>query len=494
MANEVFANELEISCKAAAGKSVASFPDPCFSPPPPSGGPIVIPYANTAFAKDLAKGSTTVFISGKPIAKRDQSYFKTSTGNEPAIMKKGVATGVKKGKAYYQTWSMDVKVEDLNVCRHTDKMTHNHASLPGNTGPWAYVDTSARRSDCRMEIQRVNRACGGEREVKRGNRTTWETVRGQVRWKRTNCLGLNIKPRSLDQSKLDDFLGDIQGQLDDLNIYEQAINTAQEVALQQAEELLTRIVGKAVAKRIIGAAAGPIGWIVTIVDGANDVAEVIELKGHIDAVNAEADRLMRSLTSLDDRLAAIPDQLAAGDTGSAAATMADVQRTIATANDCVRARKCMLVSMKSTDNNSGGTNAQGGCCGGQTGHHMIPHAWVDGVCDGYRYRDAPVVCAEGTNQYHGSHGAMHTHTDRHAAEEVGRDGDIAYDDARDAAIRAHRDTFPLSFCSADCLREQLDNYYDKACDEHSGIFSDPNPDLNFQRIGGPSAPAGDELS
>ena len=31
-----------------------------------------------------------------------------------------------KGKAYFTSWSANVKVEGLNVCRHIDQMTHNH--------------------------------------------------------------------------------------------------------------------------------------------------------------------------------------------------------------------------------------------------------------------------------------------------------------------------------------------------------------------------------
>ena len=33
MANEVYANNMEVSCKSADGKSVACFPDVCFTPP-----------------------------------------------------------------------------------------------------------------------------------------------------------------------------------------------------------------------------------------------------------------------------------------------------------------------------------------------------------------------------------------------------------------------------------------------------------------------------
>lgn len=38
----------------------------------------------------------------------------------------GVATKTIKGKAYFTTWSQDVKIEGLNVCRHLDTMSHNH--------------------------------------------------------------------------------------------------------------------------------------------------------------------------------------------------------------------------------------------------------------------------------------------------------------------------------------------------------------------------------
>lgn len=128
MDTHVFVNGNEISCKAADGKSTAASPDVCWSPPGPAAGPVPIPYANTAFVKDLANGSATVFVCGTPVALKDVSYFATSTGNEPATeqFQKGLATQVIKGKAYYTSWSSNVKIEGLNVCRHQDTMTHNH--------------------------------------------------------------------------------------------------------------------------------------------------------------------------------------------------------------------------------------------------------------------------------------------------------------------------------------------------------------------------------
>jgi uncharacterized Zn-binding protein involved in type VI secretion len=128
MSTKVYANKNEIACKAAKGKSVLPPSDTCWSPPSPPAGPITLPYPNTCVASDITNGSTSVFIKGSEIALKDVSYFSTSTGNEPATeaFQKGVATMVIKGKAVFMTWSQDVKVEGLNVCRHKDQVTHNH--------------------------------------------------------------------------------------------------------------------------------------------------------------------------------------------------------------------------------------------------------------------------------------------------------------------------------------------------------------------------------
>jgi uncharacterized Zn-binding protein involved in type VI secretion len=128
METNVFANDNEICSKAADGMSSAAFPDPCWSPPAPTAGPVLLPYPNTAFAKQLENGSTTVFICGTPVALKDASYLANSIGNEPATQAfaKGQKTGVIKGKAYFTEWSANVKFEGLNVCRHNDPMTHNH--------------------------------------------------------------------------------------------------------------------------------------------------------------------------------------------------------------------------------------------------------------------------------------------------------------------------------------------------------------------------------
>ncbi|GAA0358972.1 type VI secretion system effector Dnase Tse7 [Bowmanella denitrificans] len=167
MANKVFANTREIACKAAKGKTICAFPDVCFTPPdkvPPTPPGIPIPYPNTGMASDTTQGSKKVQISNKEIVLKNKSYFKQSTGDEAGCaQKKGVITSKTKGKVYFQMWSMDVKVEGMNVARHLDMTTNNHASQPGDTPPWPYVDSMAMNAEqkkaCNKDKKKEKQAC-----------------------------------------------------------------------------------------------------------------------------------------------------------------------------------------------------------------------------------------------------------------------------------------------------------------------------------------------
>ncbi|MDP9896738.1 hypothetical protein J2W32_005848 [Variovorax boronicumulans] len=157
MGNQVYANEMEVSCKAADGKSLCAFPDSCFTPPltpaTPPGTPL--PYPNTGLASDSSDGSTTVKISGQEVMLKNKSYFKRSSGDEAGCApKKGVVTSTNMGKVYFNAWSMDVLIEGENVVRHLDLMTHNHGSVPGNTATWPYLDA--------MTGPQQEKACGDE--------------------------------------------------------------------------------------------------------------------------------------------------------------------------------------------------------------------------------------------------------------------------------------------------------------------------------------------
>lgn len=139
MSHNVFANDREVSCKAADSKSICAFPDVCMTPPMTPATPpgVPIPYPNTAMASDTSEGSTTVKLGGQEAMLKNKSCFSKSSGDEAgSAPKKGVVTSQIQGKAYFVAWSMDVQFEGENVVRHLDMTTHNHmGKMPGNTPP-----------------------------------------------------------------------------------------------------------------------------------------------------------------------------------------------------------------------------------------------------------------------------------------------------------------------------------------------------------------------
>ncbi|WP_322114308.1 PAAR-like domain-containing protein [Aquabacterium sp. A7-Y] len=164
MANKVYANNMEVACKAAAGKAICAFPDVCFTPPQTPATPpgVPVPYPNTGMASDTSNGSRSVKISGKEVMLKNKSYFKKSTGDEAGCApKKGIVTSRNTGKVYFNAWSMDVKVEGENVVRNLDLTTHNHGSFPSNTGPWPYLDTAAVSPGgaCHDDAEKEKSAC-----------------------------------------------------------------------------------------------------------------------------------------------------------------------------------------------------------------------------------------------------------------------------------------------------------------------------------------------
>jgi hypothetical protein len=168
MANDVFANGREISCKSGQGISTCEFPDVCFTPPQTAATPpgVPVPYPNTGLARDTSGGSRSVKISGKEVMLRDRSFFKRSAGDEAGCApKKGIVTSTHRGKVYFIGWSMDVLIEGKNVVRHLDLTTHNHASQTGTGSvPTVHRDTPAGASQpppCRNAEQDFNAPCHG---------------------------------------------------------------------------------------------------------------------------------------------------------------------------------------------------------------------------------------------------------------------------------------------------------------------------------------------
>jgi hypothetical protein len=143
MADKVFVNGRAVVHKGSLGQSVA-FPDVCLCPPTPPAGPIPTPLPNAVKAADLDGGAASVRIEGNPAGTRS-AHFRLSTGNEVARPTGGgvISLGVQ-GKAYFQTFSVNVLFEGEPVVRHLDLLTHNHLGpAPGNTPPTPWLSAMA---------------------------------------------------------------------------------------------------------------------------------------------------------------------------------------------------------------------------------------------------------------------------------------------------------------------------------------------------------------
>lgn len=139
----VFANGLAISGKATDSKTIAAFPDVCFTPPENPATPpgVPIPYPSFGMASDTESGTGTVFIGGKTVNIKNKSDESKTSGTEAGCAaKKGIVSSKNTGKKYFNSWSPDVKFDGEPVIRFTDLATHNHASPAANAPPWLEAD------------------------------------------------------------------------------------------------------------------------------------------------------------------------------------------------------------------------------------------------------------------------------------------------------------------------------------------------------------------
>ncbi len=135
MSSSIIINGLTLVHAKSGGRVTSTIPDICLTP---AGSSIVpIPYTNTAFSKDLKKGTDTIFADGSLTAATKASEFYKSIGDE-AGTKKGIKSGTIKDKATWVSWSPNVFLEGKNACRLSDKMLlnkGNSASLGGEQQP-----------------------------------------------------------------------------------------------------------------------------------------------------------------------------------------------------------------------------------------------------------------------------------------------------------------------------------------------------------------------
>lgn len=501
-ATHVYANGQEIASKAvgSSGVSSSASPDPCWSPPGPAAGPVVIPYPNTCFADSIVNGTKTVMIVGQMVAIENESRFDTSIGNEPATQAfgKGVATGVIKGKAYFTNWSSDVVFEGFGVPRHLDLVTHNHGSMPSNTPTFPYVSRGFWGGHaCKKEEARLERACAAEKD----HSETKSTLKKQSKlsqllrnfrgksgkgrrdssgwhWTDDHCDGLGAMLNSYEQAR--DYAGKLQDAYknlpSELNLMGALKEQLTDMAFNAGANAAAKWTAKAGAKQLAGSAVPAWGnaamalW--SVVDAAVAIGDVAEIR----AVAMESLERLEVLTKKAKDLQGLAQKF--GDVSKLSdedvlKLATEGQDMLATLNDCTRARKCNLVPYKANGAGNllgqrGKSNVEaangGGCCPGQTGHHLIPEGSLKAQCPNYDHDMAPTVCVEGFSQNHGSHARAHQalanqHELKAQLGRVSADGSMSMDDAIDSAAKSHKEAFPLSGCSAECIRSQLEAYY-----------------------------------
>jgi hypothetical protein len=134
----VFANGLEVACKAQSNKVIAAFPYVCMTPPQTPATPpgVPVPYPTFGMDSDTDKGTSTVKIGNQTITQKNKSYYTKCTGNEAGCAPmKNVITHVNKGKEYAHSWSGDVKADGEPVSRFSDLSTNDHASSTAGGAP-----------------------------------------------------------------------------------------------------------------------------------------------------------------------------------------------------------------------------------------------------------------------------------------------------------------------------------------------------------------------
>lgn len=520
MPHYVFANGNEIATKSADGASIACQPDVCFSPGAPMPG-IPIPYANSVFARDLDNLSRTVFIKGTGAALEDRSYFAVSYGDEPAThaLKKGVISGQIQGRAYFKSWSMDVKFEGLGVARHMDTVTHNHVNQP-NAMAQKYISVWKKAAPCAGDRARVEANCKPEdASKKRKRKGLWEkfnklvsipdaTAKKALLYKRTwgnywiedYCDGLWVKPSaSTDafknaKAEIEKFLSQDKWTLAQAAFKELLALAQQRLSPGFVFKKLGGLALRSIVKEAGAVVAGSTGVGLVISAGltAWTIADVIETATEIArAIGPEGLEIVEDLKSVEAVEQALKKKLAQW-RNNPSGLMADAMTTLASLNPCIRARKCMLVPYNKTSALEAARSGEG-CCPGQTGNHVMPGSMFgrrangtidpafENACDrvkGFKYNhdEAPTICLEGANNTHGSHGLAHSllrgrideyKKKQKAAKKAGSPGAnperISYREARELALDSLKSA--AWHCNRKCLRAQLDAYYKKACNK-----------------------------
>lgn len=378
-------------------------------------------------------------------------------------------------------------------------------SSVGNTPNFPYLDSKSKKKcegtkGAKGEREEIEDKCKPESEADKTKRHAKRGgLLGKLRrqpnsgsskphagWIGSHCDFLMVKPGSAD-----DMVKELEEMPKKLaeSLGMKALETVEQKAVQALEDAVKKKLGKMALKqgfiRVASFLGTPaVGIAVNLAMTADAVHDVKRAADEFPEMKKDIEKAQRALESAKKQVGDVNnalDHYRDPKTGllKKDAIASDMMEAAARTNDCITARRCLLVPYNQTG--SGPAMAGKGCCPGQTGHHLLPEAMFD-HCKNYGSKEharAPTMCVEGATNSLGSHGKAHRSllnvlNEKHSAIPFGETMPKA--DAIDAGVESVRKTFPEARCSEECLKAQLENYYKKInCKpkKESGIAKNP---------------------
>ncbi|WP_166899120.1 hypothetical protein [Massilia sp. CCM 8734] len=365
------------------------------------------------------------------------------------------------------------------------------------------MDTFNTAAECAKDRERVKEACGPKSvEKKNDDRNRHTGLKSQMRriiskldkvgqsiygyrkdhpiensWMDDHCDGMWIKPQlnGADDPKykedVDKFKEDLSGLGKTIDLFTENPEKLLKAGFDDLFHQAVQKYGKAGTLRIIaidtfeglveagiGNRAGPaargVKWVAKGFDYYDKAQKISKVLG-----TESAKEVLDGMKMLTGHSREILEKLMAMWVEKPDVVMAELMSFNAEVNACLKARKCFFVPFK--NNAKDKVSNGGGCCPGQTPHHVIPDSAVKNAdCFQYKYDNAPTICLEGQDNLHGSHGRAHGKLDEAMTAINGikkPPKPIAYESMRVHAVNAIRDS--TEQCNPVCLAKQLDSYY-----------------------------------
>lgn len=313
-------------------------------------------------------------------------------------------------------------------------------------------------------------------------------------WMDDHCTGMWLSPTNTANPEFEKNLTDMLGKIENSkwSMLKGGFDELAEIAIEKAgpvaQELVTNFLLKTGAKAVVGGILGET-VVVPILMGAWTAADLFFTAEKLAVLAGDKGKAALDALKKIDNIGDKAKEILQSYKKEPHRAHADAMSLMAQLDPCLRARKCLLVPYKNAASD-GTTDVEesakksakenkksivksskaksqakhgSGCCPGQTGHHILPDAMLEGAgCPGYDYESAPTMCLEGTTNgpLHGSHGMAHQNLKLAIGIYKGETGKakLSYDDAKKHAINAVQKAGALQ-CDRKCLEAQLDAHY-----------------------------------